>query len=54
VDIMGWLQLGNKHTPEGNAKSVVSVKTLTGDQPQFLMPALPPLMDKTPSPKPFG
>jgi cytochrome c peroxidase len=53
VDIMGRLQLGNKLTPEGNAKSVVSVKTLTGDQPQFLMPALPLSTDKTPPPKPF-
>jgi len=54
VDIMGRLQLGKKFTPEENAKVVAFLKTLTGDQPSFLMPILPPSTDKTPPPKPFG
>jgi cytochrome c peroxidase len=54
VDIMGRLQLGKKFTTEENAKIVAFLKTLTGDQPAFLMPILPPSTDKTPPPKPFG
>jgi len=54
VDIMGRLQLGKKFTPEENAKIVAFLKSLTGDQPTFLMPILPPSTDKTPPPKPFG
>ena len=54
VDIMGRLQLGKKFTPEENAKIVAFLKTLTGDQPAFLMPILPASTDKTPPPKPFG
>ena len=54
VDTMGRLQLGKKFTPEENAMIVAFLKTLTGDQPHFLMPILPPSTDKTPPPKPFG
>jgi cytochrome c peroxidase len=54
VDIMGRLQLGKQFTPEENAKIVAFLKSLTGDQPTFLMPILPPSTDKTPPPKPFG
>ena len=54
VDTMGRLQLGKKFTPEENAMIVAFLKTLTGDQPTFLMPILPPSTDKTPPPKPFG
>jgi cytochrome c peroxidase len=54
VDIMGRLQLGKKFTPEENAKIVAFLKSLTGDQPAFLMPILPASTDKTPPPKPFG
>ncbi len=53
VDIMGRLQLGKKYTKEENAQIVAFLKTLTGDQPSFLMPILPPSTDKTPQPKPF-
>lgn len=53
VDIMGRLQLGRKFTNEENAKIVAFLKTLTGDQPQFLLPVLPPSADNTPRPKPF-
>ena len=54
VDTMGRLQLGKKFTPEENAMIVAFLKTLTGDQPRFLVPILPPSTDKTPPPKPFG
>lgn len=54
VDIMGRLQLGKKFTPDENAQIVAFLKTLTGDQPTFQLPILPPSTDKTPPPKPFG
>jgi cytochrome c peroxidase len=53
VDVMGRLQLGKKFSAEENAQIVAFLKTLTGDQPSFLMPILPPSTDKTPPPKPF-
>lgn len=53
VDTMARVQLGKKFTPEENAKIVAFLKTLTGDQPKFQMPILPPSSDKTPRPKPF-
>lgn len=53
VDIMGRLQLGRKFSDEENGQIVAFLKTLTGDQPRFLMPILPPSTDKTPAPKPF-
>lgn len=53
VDIMGRLQLGKKFTDDENAKIVAFLKTLTGQQPQFLIPILPPSVDSTPKPKPF-
>ena len=54
VDIMGRLQLGRKFTPEENARIVAFLKTLTGEQPSFLLPILPPSADATPRPTPFG
>ena len=53
VDVMGRLQLGKKFTDEENARIVAFLKTLTGDQPAFQMPILPPSTDATPPPKPF-
>ncbi|MBQ1783552.1 MAG: cytochrome-c peroxidase [Gammaproteobacteria bacterium] len=53
VDIMGRLQLGRKFSDEENAKIVSFLKTLTGDQPSFLLPILPPSADNTPRPTPF-
>ena len=53
VDIMGRLQLGKKFSTEENVQIVAFLKTLTGDQPTFLMPILPPSTDKTPQPQPF-
>ena len=53
VDVMGKLQLGKEFSKEENAQIVAFLKTLTGDQPSFLLPILPPSTDKTPQPKPF-
>jgi cytochrome c peroxidase len=53
VDVMGRLQLGKEFTQNDNALIVSFLKTLTGDQPSFLFPILPPSTDKTPQPKPF-
>lgn len=53
VDIMGRLQLGKEFTQDENAKVVAFLKTLTGDQPFFVFPMLPPSTDNTPQPKPF-
>jgi cytochrome c peroxidase len=54
VDIMGRLQLGKKFTPKENAEIVAFLKTLTGDQPNFQLPTLPPSSDQTPRPQPFA
>ena len=54
VDVMGRLQLGKKFTKEENAKIVAFLKTLTGDQPSFTLPVLPPSADGTPRPTPFA
>jgi len=54
VDVMGRLQLGKKFTKDENAKIVAFLKTLTGDQPTFTLPILPPSSDATPRPTPFN
>ena len=54
VDTMGRLQLGKKFTAEENAQVVAFLKTLTGDQPNFKLPILPPSADSTPRPTPFA
>lgn len=54
VDLMGRLQLGREFTKDENAKIVAFLKTLTGQQPQFALPILPPSSDKTPPPRPFN
>jgi cytochrome c peroxidase len=53
VDVIGRLQLGKEFTQDENARIVAFLKTLTGDQPTFVLPMLPPSTDKTPQPKPF-
>ncbi len=53
VDVMGRLQLGKTFTKDENGKIVAFLKTLTGDQPNFTMPVLPPSSDTTPRPSPF-
>ena len=54
VDVMGRLQLGRKYSVEENAQIVAFLKTLTGEQPRFMMPILPPSVDDTPAPTPFS
>jgi cytochrome c peroxidase len=54
VDTMGRLQLGRTFSKEENAKIVAFLKTLTGKQPEFKLPILPPSTNETPRPKPFG
>lgn len=54
VEAMGRLQLGKKFTDPENAQIVAFLKTLTGDQPEFKLPVLPPSSDATPRPKPFN
>ncbi|WP_414691410.1 cytochrome-c peroxidase [Noviherbaspirillum sp.] len=53
VDTMARIQLGKKFTAEENAKVVAFLKTLTGDQPNFKLPILPPSSDATVRPTPF-
>ena len=53
VDTMGRIQLGKTFTAEENGKIVAFLKTLTGQQPDFKMPILPPSSDSTPRPIPF-
>ncbi len=53
VDTMGRIQLGKKFSAKENAQIVAFLKTLTGDQPSFRLPVLPPSTENTPAPKPF-
>lgn len=53
VDTMGRIQLGKSFTKEENDKIVAFLKSLTGDQPDFKLPILPPSNDSTPRPTPF-
>jgi cytochrome c peroxidase len=53
VDTMGRIQLGKQFTDDENSKIVAFLKTLTGDQPSFKLPILPPSSDATPRPTPF-
>lgn len=53
VNTMGRIQLGKKFTDDENHKIVAFLKTLTGEQPSFRLPMLPPSSDETPRPHPF-
>jgi cytochrome c peroxidase len=53
VTTMGRVQLGRQFTPEETAYVVAFLRTLTGDQPSFTLPRLPPSADGTPRPAPF-
>ena len=53
VDTMARIQLGKKFTADENSKVVAFLKTLTGAQPAFKLPILPPSADSTPRPTPF-
>jgi cytochrome c peroxidase len=54
VDIMGRLQLGKKFSDQENAQIVAFLHSLTGDQPSFQLPILPPSSEKTPLPDPWA
>ena len=54
VAIMGKIQLNKEFSNEELADIVAFLKTLTGDQPKFEHPHLPPSNPNTPKPKPFG
>lgn len=54
VDVMGKLQLGREFNTEEQRKIVAFLRTLTGKQPDFVIPQLPPSSDLTPRPEPFG
>jgi len=53
VDVMGRLQLAKSFEQADIDRIVAFLKTLTGEQPEFLLPLLPPSNDKTPRPEPF-
>lgn len=53
VNTMADIQLGQKMNPEEISQIVEFLKTLTGDQPQIVLPALPPSNNNTPRPVPF-
>ncbi len=53
VEVMGRVQLGRRYSDDENASIVAFLNTLTGDQPSFTLPLLPPSSGKTPRPKPF-
>ncbi len=53
VTTMGKLQLGKKFTDEEVSNIVAFLKTLTGKQPDFALPQLPPSTNDTPRPQPF-
>ena len=54
VTTMGQLQLGKKFTDEEVSQIAAFLKTLTGKQPAFMLPILPPSSNDTPRPDPFG
>ena len=54
TDIMAQLQLGQKLEEQDINNIVAFLKTLTGDQPTFTLPILPPSTNNTPHPQPFG
>ena len=53
VDVMARVQLGRKFSPEENADIAAFLRTLTGVQPSFTLPLLPPSSDRTRRPIPF-
>ncbi|TCD47125.1 cytochrome-c peroxidase [Chlorobium sp. N1] len=53
VEVMGRIQLGKTYSESDNRKIVAFLKTLTGKQPEIVLPLLPPSSDSTPRPTPF-
>jgi cytochrome c peroxidase len=54
VDLMAKLQLGRTLTQEEITNVTAFLLTLTGEQPQFALPLLPPSTAQTPVPQPFN
>ncbi|QZI71698.1 cytochrome-c peroxidase [Pseudomonas protegens] len=54
VDVMARLQLGRQLGTEEVGQIVAFLETLTGDQPDFKLPILPPSSAQTPRPQPFN
>src|SRR5699024_3826923 len=54
VQIMAEVQAGRSLSEEETDKIVAFLGTLTGDQPQFTLPLLPPSVNETPRPEPFS
>ena len=54
VDVMARLQLGRQLEQSDIQNITAFLKTLTGDQPSFVMPQLPPSTAQTPRPTPFA
>ena len=54
VNTMGRIQLGKSFSDSENGQIVAFLKTLTGEQPRFQLPLLPPSADNTPRPQPFA
>ena len=50
---MARLQLGRQLSTDEIGKIVAFLKTLTGEQPSFALPLLPPSAADTPLPQPF-
>ena len=53
VETMGSIQLNREFNKDEISKIVAFLKTLTGNQPDFKMPILPPSNNDTPHPQPF-
>lgn len=54
VETMGRIQLNREFNKDEISKIVAFLKTLTGDQPDFKLPILPPSNNDTPRPQPFN
>lgn len=54
VDVMARLQLGRKLEKDQISQITTFLKSLTGDQPSFAIPMLPPSTPNTPRPEPFA
>lgn len=53
TDVMARLQLGRTLNKEEVSNIVAFLKTLTGEQPTFQIPIMPPSTNATPRPEPF-
>jgi cytochrome c peroxidase len=53
VAVMARVQMGRQLSEADKTRIVAFLRTLTGDQPSFALPLLPPSSDKTPRPAPF-